>query len=138
METEFKLSVGVGEKKNGKKKGVPRVKSEQRSFWSCTMKSALVLLACLLAVQSAWAVARVNPNEGHKALAMGPGKFDKIFIIQFENQPYMFVKDDPNFQKYTKMGVHLTNYYGVTHPSQPNVRPFVLFSTDARFSRADA
>lgn len=111
------------------------MKSARRSFWSCTMKSALVLLACLLAVQSAWAAARVNPNEGHKGLAMGPGKFERIFIIQFENQPYMFVKDDPNFQKYTKMGVHLTNYYGVTHPSQPNVRTFLFFCKCSFFVR---
>jgi hypothetical protein len=84
------------------------------------MKAVLVLVACLLAVQAAWALTQSNPNEGHKGLAMNPGKFERIFIIQFENQPFMFVKDDPNFQKYTKMGVHLTNYYGVTHPSQPN------------------
>jgi len=51
---------------------------------------------------------------------MAPGRFDRIFILQFENQPNEFVVDNPNFKKYAEMGVRMTNYYGVTHPSQPN------------------
>jgi hypothetical protein len=98
------------------------------------MKAILVLVACLAVVHTALAVAPVNPNAGHKGFAMGSGKFDRIFIMQFENQPFMFVKDDPNFQKYTKMGIHLTNYYGVTHPSQPNVRRFLTTRLDLLFS----
>jgi hypothetical protein len=86
------------------------------------MKAVLFVFAAVLLVQAAFASSRVNPNAGHTGLRMAAGKFDRIFIVQFENQPFMFVKDDPNFKKYTQMGVHLTNYYAVTHPSQPNVR----------------
>lgn len=105
----------------------PRLR-EKRDSWSFlpeAMKTAVVLIVALCALQALVhvAFARPNPNQGHTGLRMAAGKFDRIFIIQFENQPFEFVKDDPNFKKYAQMGLHMTNYFGVTHPSQPNVRP---------------
>eukprot|EP01121_Diplochlamys_sp_Union-15-3_P007617 TRINITY_DN1951_c0_g1_i5.p1 TRINITY_DN1951_c0_g1~~TRINITY_DN1951_c0_g1_i5.p1 ORF type:complete len:278 (+),score=47.89 TRINITY_DN1951_c0_g1_i5:87-920(+) len=50
-----------------------------------------------------------------------PGKyFDHIFIVQFENHAYDEVIKDPNFTKYRNLGTIFTDYYAVTHPSQPN------------------
>lgn len=91
------------------------------------MKAALAIIACLVLVHAAYAVTPKNPNYGHKGLSMSQGKFDRIFIIQFENQPFALVKNDPNFAKYAKMGIHMTNYWAITHPSQPNVRYQISF-----------
>eukprot|EP01120_Amphizonella_sp_Union-15-10_P012329 TRINITY_DN5453_c0_g2_i1.p1 TRINITY_DN5453_c0_g2~~TRINITY_DN5453_c0_g2_i1.p1 ORF type:complete len:307 (-),score=60.37 TRINITY_DN5453_c0_g2_i1:72-935(-) len=49
-----------------------------------------------------------------------PNSFERIFIIQFENQPYIFVEWNSDFIRWAKLGVFLTNYYAITHPSQPN------------------
>jgi len=50
-----------------------------------------------------------------------PGKwFDRIFIMQFENQAYYWSSRDPNFEWFASKGKLLTNYYATTHPSQPN------------------
>jgi len=49
-----------------------------------------------------------------------PGTFERIFIVQYENQPYFLVSLDQYFVAYAKKGALLTNYYAVTHPSQPN------------------
>ncbi|KAJ6088517.1 hypothetical protein N7486_009778 [Penicillium sp. IBT 16267x] len=46
--------------------------------------------------------------------------FDNFHQIWFENQDYQTVADDPNFAKLAKEGILLTNYFAVTHPSQPN------------------
>jgi len=46
--------------------------------------------------------------------------FDYIFIIQFENHSYDEVIQDPNFTKYRNLGTIFTQYYAITHPSQPN------------------
>jgi hypothetical protein len=61
-----------------------------------------------------------------------PGTFERIFIIQYENQPYFLVSRDPAFIKYANMGVLLTNYYAITHPSQPN---YIAQSTYQFFHR---
>jgi hypothetical protein len=67
--------------------------------------------------------AQAKKNKASVNLGLGgvaPGTFERIFIVQYENQPYFLVSRDPNFIKYAKKGVLLTNYYAVTHPSQPN------------------
>ncbi|KAM4055008.1 phosphoesterase family protein [Hirsutella rhossiliensis] len=46
--------------------------------------------------------------------------FDRLAIIYFENQNYDKAYGDPNFSWFTKKGITLSNYYAVTHPSQPN------------------
>lgn len=88
------------------------------------MKWTIAIFVFLIAVQAVVALPKANPNAGHKGLAMSAGKFDRIFIMTFENQPWKYVKEDPNFKKYGQMGTLLTNFYAVTHPSQPNVRLF--------------
>eukprot|EP01012_Entosiphon_sulcatum_P022831 TRINITY_DN27813_c0_g1_i1.p1 TRINITY_DN27813_c0_g1~~TRINITY_DN27813_c0_g1_i1.p1 ORF type:complete len:287 (+),score=79.60 TRINITY_DN27813_c0_g1_i1:29-862(+) len=55
------------------------------------------------------------------ACAQVPGKhFDRIMIINFENQAYEDVIQNPDFLAMAKRGRILTNYYAITHPSQPN------------------
>ncbi|RUS13080.1 hypothetical protein BC937DRAFT_86373, partial [Endogone sp. FLAS-F59071] len=56
------------------------------------------------------------------AMAAAPkGKaFDHIFIIFLENTDYSLAASTPELQAYMPQGVTLTNYYGVTHPSEPN------------------
>jgi hypothetical protein len=50
-----------------------------------------------------------------------PGKhFDRFMIIMFENHGYEEVIKDPHFSAFAALGSRLTNYYAVTHPSQPN------------------
>ncbi|CDS06138.1 hypothetical protein LRAMOSA08666 [Lichtheimia ramosa] len=52
-----------------------------------------------------------------------PGKhYDRIFIIYHENKDYEDVQADDYFPTIAENhnGVVLTNYFGVTHPSQPN------------------
>ncbi|KAK2606154.1 hypothetical protein QQS21_003437 [Conoideocrella luteorostrata] len=46
--------------------------------------------------------------------------FDRLVIIYFENQNYDKSYGDPNFNWFTKKGITLSNYFAVTHPSQPN------------------
>ncbi|RDA94164.1 hypothetical protein CP533_6612 [Ophiocordyceps camponoti-saundersi (nom. inval.)] len=50
-----------------------------------------------------------------------PGKaFDRLAIIWFENQNYEKAVGDPNFNFFAKQGIGLSNYFAVSHPSQPN------------------
>ncbi|PHH72473.1 hypothetical protein CDD83_4941 [Cordyceps sp. RAO-2017] len=51
---------------------------------------------------------------------VGGKAFDRLAIIFFENQNFEKARGDPNFAWLATKGVALTNYYGVTHPSQPN------------------
>ncbi|KLO81770.1 acid phosphatase [Fusarium fujikuroi] len=46
--------------------------------------------------------------------------FDRIAIIYFENENYEKAFGDPNFTWLRKKGITLENYFGVTHPSEPN------------------
>ncbi|RCI07913.1 hypothetical protein L249_5888 [Ophiocordyceps polyrhachis-furcata BCC 54312] len=46
--------------------------------------------------------------------------FDRIAIIWFENQNYEKAVGDANFNFFANKGISLSNYYAVTHPSQPN------------------
>ncbi|HEX8844527.1 MAG TPA: alkaline phosphatase family protein [Pyrinomonadaceae bacterium] len=46
--------------------------------------------------------------------------FDRIFIIMFENENASTVMQNAYFASLAERGVRLTNYHGVTHPSQPN------------------
>jgi len=46
--------------------------------------------------------------------------FDRIFIIVFENQIETSVIENDYMKKLADRGVLLSNYFGVTHPSQPN------------------
>ncbi|OTA02200.1 acid phosphatase-like protein [Trichoderma parareesei] len=46
--------------------------------------------------------------------------FDRFVVVYFENQNYDKADGDPNFTFFAKKGIKLTNYFGVTHPSEPN------------------
>jgi acid phosphatase len=46
--------------------------------------------------------------------------FDRIAIIWLENTDYDLAAGDPNLAWLANKGISLTNYFAVTHPSQPN------------------
>jgi phospholipase C len=46
--------------------------------------------------------------------------FDRVFIIMFENQLESAVLQDDYMRSLQARGVRLSDYHGVTHPSQPN------------------
>ena len=46
--------------------------------------------------------------------------FDRIAIIWLENTDYAKAVGDPNLSQLAKKGITLSNYFGVTHPSEPN------------------
>ncbi|PPQ79028.1 hypothetical protein CVT25_002337 [Psilocybe cyanescens] len=50
-----------------------------------------------------------------------PGRvFDRFVSIWLENTDFDGASADPNFAALTKQGIKLTNYFAVTHPSEPN------------------
>lgn len=62
------------------------------------------------------AVARVN----HKTSKI-PGKaFDRFVTIWLENTDFAAAQGDPNLAWLAQKGISLNNYFGVTHPSEPN------------------
>lgn len=46
--------------------------------------------------------------------------FDRFVNIWFENTDYSKAAADPNFQWLASQGISLSNFFAVTHPSQPN------------------
>lgn len=46
--------------------------------------------------------------------------FDRLAIIWLENTDYTLAVGDPNLAWLAKKGITLSNYFGVTHPSEPN------------------
>ena len=46
--------------------------------------------------------------------------FDRFAVIWLENTDYDMAAGDPNLAALAKQGILLTNYDGVTHPSEPN------------------
>ncbi|KAG0321790.1 hypothetical protein BGZ97_010352 [Linnemannia gamsii] len=69
------------------------------------------------------------------AAATVKGKaFDHIFIVFLENTDYDKAATDPTLMSYFPDAVHLDNYYGVTHPSEPN---YIAASGGDYFGLAD-
>ena len=67
-----------------------------------------------LSVIAAWGALVVAQNTV-------PGKaFDRFAVIWLENTDYSMAAGDPNLAALAKKGILLTNYNGVTHPSEPN------------------
>lgn len=67
-------------------------------------------------VARAAATARTNsPTSNVKGSA-----FDRIAIIWLENTDYAKAVGDPNLKYLATKGITLSNYFGVTHPSEPN------------------
>ena len=46
--------------------------------------------------------------------------YDRFITIWLENTDFSAAVGDPGFQKLASQGILLTNYNGVTHPSEPN------------------
>jgi acid phosphatase len=46
--------------------------------------------------------------------------FDRYIAIWLENTDFAGAAADPNFAALTKQGLQLTNYFALTHPSEPN------------------
>ena len=68
------------------------------------------------AVASAAATALTTSPTSHV-----PGKaFDRFVVIWLENTDYDKAVGDPNLAWLAEKGITLSNYFGVTHPSQPN------------------
>ncbi|KAF5379721.1 hypothetical protein D9615_005695 [Tricholomella constricta] len=83
--------------------------------------SAVSLLGFLLAAQAS------SDNHGHKDASCGSSKkivkgkaFDRIIQVWLENTDFEAAHADPNLQALAKEGLTLSNYFGVTHPSEPN------------------
>ena len=67
------------------------------------------------------ATAATAPVASYKGDVYVPGKaFDRIFTVFFENQDYSVSLSDPHFQELSKLGITLTNYFALTHTSEPN------------------
>jgi hypothetical protein len=67
-------------------------------------------------VYAAQATAKTAHTTSHV-----PGRaFDRFITIWLENTDYDKAAGDPNLAWLAKQGITLSNYFGVTHPSEPN------------------
>lgn len=64
---------------------------------------------------SAATVQPESPTSNVRGLA-----FNRFVNIWFENTDYSTAAQDPNFSKFASEGILLSNYFAVTHPSEPN------------------
>ncbi|KAG6860741.1 hypothetical protein C0995_008005 [Termitomyces sp. Mi166 len=60
-----------------------------------------------------------NSSKSHNKVVKGK-VFDRIIHIWLENTDFVKAFDDPNLQALAKKGLSLTNYFALTHPSEPN------------------
>lgn len=67
-------------------------------------------------VDAAQATARTT----HKTSNVKGKAFDRFITIWFENTDYGKAKGDKNLAWLATQGITLSNYFGVTHPSEPN------------------
>jgi phosphatidylinositol-3-phosphatase len=81
---------------------------------------AVVALAATVAVAAVVATASGDPGKETKA---GGHAFEHVFVIMLENHSQSSVIGDPNAPFITGLAhtyAMASNYYGVTHPSEPN------------------
>lgn len=86
-------------------------------------KLFLVAALAALAIVAAAATASGDSGRGHGGRADGSRAFDHVFVIMLENHSQSSVIDDPNAPFITSLAHQYglaANYYGVTHPSEPN------------------
>lgn len=69
------------------------------------------------AVYAAQATASTAP---HDTSNVGGKAFDRFITIWLENTDYDKAAGDPNLAWLAQYGITLENYFGVTHPSEPN------------------
>lgn len=87
------------------------------AFAGCAFAQSLQYTATGTAdVAKAAATAKTNSPTSHVK-----GKaFDRFVVIWLENTDYDKAAGDPNLAYLAKKGITLSNYYAVTHPSEPN------------------
>jgi phosphatidylinositol-3-phosphatase len=86
-------------------------------------KLFLVAALAALAIVAAAATASGDSGRGHGGKAHGGQAFDHVFVIMLENHSQSSVIDDSNAPFITSLAHQYglaANYYGVTHPSEPN------------------
>jgi hypothetical protein len=60
-------------------------------------------------------------TQSERVFQFKPGRFfDRVFIVILENQAYQDTIQNTKLQKLAKLGTLMTNFYAITHPSQPN------------------
>lgn len=62
-------------------------------------------------------------------LAGNAAKFERVVYVVFENTNYKDAIRVPEFAEYAKRGLLFTNFFGETHPSQPNYIAMISGST---------
>src|SRR5215469_9882978 len=87
--------------------------------------SLLALLGVTLAQNTATGTAEVAAAAATALTSSQtsnvPGKaFNRFAVIWLENTDYLKAAGDPNLSYLAAMGITLSNYHAVTHPSQPN------------------
>ncbi|HEU5362174.1 MAG TPA: alkaline phosphatase family protein [Gaiellaceae bacterium] len=84
------------------------------------MRKLLLVAALAIGLAVLAASASGDPGKGPKA---GGHAFQHVFVIMLENHSKSSVIDDPNAPYITSLAhkyATAANYYGVTHPSEPN------------------
>lgn len=66
------------------------------------------------------AAAAATAKTDHSTSNVCGHAFDRFAVIWLENTDYDKAAGDPNLAWLAKKGITLTNYNGVTHPSEPN------------------
>nr|BAD00141.1 acid phosphatase [Pholiota nameko]BAD00142.1 acid phosphatase [Pholiota nameko] len=79
--------------------------------------SSLICIGLILGAESRLILPKPKPFKR----PIVPGAvFDRFITIWLENINFASASADPNFAAITKQGIQLTNYFAVTHPSEPN------------------
>lgn len=69
--------------------------------------SFIAIISCVISVQT---FASVRSGK----------YFDRVITVIFENKNYADAMKQPFFQELASTGANFSNFYGLTHPSQPN------------------
>ncbi|KAL9099711.1 MAG: hypothetical protein Q9163_004833 [Psora crenata] len=69
---------------------------------------------------SAIAVAQATAETASETSNVRGKAFDRFVVIWLENTDYASAFNDPNIMELARQGITLTNYFAVTHPSEPN------------------
>lgn len=69
---------------------------------------------------SAVRAAAATAKTSHKTSHVQGKVFDRFLTIWLENTDYDKAAGDPSLVALAKQGITLSNYFGVTHPSEPN------------------
>ncbi|KAI8329924.1 phosphoesterase family-domain-containing protein [Chlamydoabsidia padenii] len=102
----------------------------------------MILFSLVTATFFALIATSANPaeNTSNTTITSGvttaPGRyFDRVVIFIFENENYKTVHNDAYFGKLASKhnGIELSNYFALTHPSQPNYIGLISGSTSGTF-----